>query len=201
MPRWDCPPLNTSAFLDALPDLEYSFKHALTHDVTYGGLLQERRRALHARIVGAIETLHRDRLAEQTERLAHHALRGELREKAVHYLRQAGLKAAVRSALQDARVWFEQALGVLDALPESPSTPEQGFEIRLEVGPVLFQLGDVRRSLELMREAETLAERMNDDHRRGRVCAFMPNIHSLLGELDEALVTGTRWQSPGASGT
>jgi len=65
------------------PDLEYSFKHALTHDVTYGGLLQERRRELHARIVAAIETLHRDRLGEQIERLAHHAVRGELREKAV----------------------------------------------------------------------------------------------------------------------
>ena len=119
------------------PDLEYSFKHALTHEVTYGGLLQERRRELHARIVDAIETLHRDRLGGEIERLAHHALRGELREKAVHYLRQAGLKAAARSALQDARGWFEQALGVLEALPESPSTLEQAFEIRLELRPVL----------------------------------------------------------------
>ena len=81
------------------PDLEYTFKHALTHEVTYGGLLQERRRELHARIVDAIETLHRDRLGGEIERLAHHALRGELREKAVDYLRQAGLKAAARSAL------------------------------------------------------------------------------------------------------
>jgi len=86
------------------PDLEYSFKHALTHEVTYSGLLQERRRELHARIVDAIETLHRERLGEQIDRLAHHAFRGELREKAVHYLRQAGLKAAARSALQDALV-------------------------------------------------------------------------------------------------
>ena len=37
------------------PDLEYTFKHALTHEVAYGSLLQERRRALHARIVDAIE--------------------------------------------------------------------------------------------------------------------------------------------------
>jgi predicted ATPase len=81
------------------PDLEYSFKHALTQEVAYSGLLQERRRELHARIVDAIETLHRERLGEQIERLAHHAVRGELREKAVHYLRQAGLKAAARSAL------------------------------------------------------------------------------------------------------
>ena len=174
------------------PDLEYSFKHALTHEVTYGSLLQGRRRELHARIVDAIETLHRDRLAEHTERLAHHALRGELREKAVHYLRQAGLKAAARSALPDARGWFEQALGVLEALPESQSTLEQAFEIRLELRPVLTQLGEVRRALERLREAEALAERLNDDRRRGRVCAFVTNIHSLLGELDEALVTGTR---------
>jgi len=174
------------------PDLEYSFKHALTHDATYGGLLQERRRDLHARIVGAIETFHGDRLGEQIERLAHHALRGELREKAVEYLRQAGLKAAARSALHDARIWFEQALGVLDSLSESRSTLEQAFEIRLELRPVLHQLGEVRRALERLREADALAERLNDDRRRGRVCAFMTTVHSLLGELDEALASGTR---------
>jgi class 3 adenylate cyclase/tetratricopeptide (TPR) repeat protein len=174
------------------PDLECSFKHALTHEVTYGGLLQERRRDLHARIVDAIETLHRDRLGEQVERLAHHAVRGELREKAVSYLRQAGLKATSRSALREAQNWFDQALGALAALPESSSTLEQGFEIRLELGTVLVRLGDVRRRLEHMHEAEILAERLNDDRRRGRVYVSLSNAHALLGELDEALVTGTR---------
>jgi tetratricopeptide (TPR) repeat protein len=174
------------------PDLEYSFKHALTHDVTYSGLLQERRREIHARIVDAIETLHRERLGEQIERLAHHAVRGELGEKAVHYLRQAGLKAAARSAPQDARGWFEQALGVLEALPESQAVLEQAFEIRLELRAVLNQMGEIRRLLERLREAEVLAERLNDDLRRGRACAFMTITQSILGELDEALVTGTR---------
>jgi predicted ATPase len=55
------------------PDLVYTFKHALTHEVAYGSLLQERRRVLHGRIVEALEALYVDRLAEQTERLAHHA--------------------------------------------------------------------------------------------------------------------------------
>ena len=109
------------------PDPEYTFEHALTHEVTYGTLLQERRKALHAQIVGAIERFYPDRLTEHVERLAHHAVRGNLGEKAAHYLRQAGLKAAVRSALPDARVSFEQALGVLQALPESVSTLEQAF--------------------------------------------------------------------------
>jgi predicted ATPase len=176
------------------PDLAYTFKHALTHEVTYGGLLQDRRRYLHARLVDAIETLHGDRLAEQIERLAHHALRGEVWEKAVPYLRQAGLRAAARSALPEARSWFEQALGVLAALPQSPALLEQGFEIRLELRPMLGQLGEYRRVLERLREAEALAETLTDDGRRGRVCAVMTNAHSQLGELDEALVTGT----PGA---
>jgi class 3 adenylate cyclase/tetratricopeptide (TPR) repeat protein len=174
------------------PDAEYSFTHALTQDVTYGGLLQERRHELHARIVEAIETLHGDRLGEHIERLAHHAGRGQLQEKAVDYLRQAGLKAAARSALRDARTWFEQALGVLAELPESHSTLDQAFEIRLELRTVLAQLGEIRLALERLREAEALAERLNDDRRRGRVCAFMTTAHNNLGELDEALITGAR---------
>src|SRR5262249_58872440 len=76
--------------VNLFPDLEYTFKHALTHDVAYGGLLHERRRTLHARIVAAIEALHHDRLGEQIERLAHHALRGELREKAGHFQLKLG---------------------------------------------------------------------------------------------------------------
>jgi class 3 adenylate cyclase/tetratricopeptide (TPR) repeat protein len=174
------------------PDLEYSFKHALTHDVTYGGLLQDRRRELHARIVVTIETLHPDRLGGEIDRLAHHALRGEMREKAVHYLRQAGLKADARSAFQDALACFEQALGVLEVLPESQATLEQAFDIRLELRPALSHLGEGRRTLERLREAESLAERLNDDRRRGRVWAFLTNVHNNLGDLDEALVTGTR---------
>jgi class 3 adenylate cyclase/tetratricopeptide (TPR) repeat protein len=174
------------------PDPEFGFKHALTHDVAYGGLLHDRRRELHARIVDAIETLYRDRLGEQIERLAHHALRGELREKAIDYLRQAGRKASARSALQDARLWFEHALDVLEALPESRSTLEQAIEVRLELRPVLNQLGELRRTLERLREAESLAERLDDDRQRGRVYAFMTNVHSQLAELDEAFASGIR---------
>src|SRR5262245_29245615 len=37
------------------PEPEYTFKHALTHEVAYGGLLHERRRTLHARIVEVLE--------------------------------------------------------------------------------------------------------------------------------------------------
>ena len=174
------------------PDLQYTFKHALTHDVAYSGVLHERRRDIHARVVDAIEKLYADRLGEQVERLAQHSVRAELQEKAVTYLRQAGGRAAARSALPDARAWFEQALSILKGLPESQATLEQAFDIRLELRPVLRQLGEVRQMLEHLREAEALADRLRDDGRSGRVCAFMTTVLSTLNELDEALVTGSR---------
>ncbi len=84
------------------PEREHTFKHALTHEVAYSSLLQERRRLLHARIVEVLEQHHADRLAEQVDRLAHHAIRGEVWDKAVVYLRQAGAKATTRSAYREA---------------------------------------------------------------------------------------------------
>src|SRR6266850_47832 len=92
------------------PDLEYTFKHALTHEVTYGSLLQERRHILHARIVEAIEHIYADRLAEHLEQLAHHAFLGQVWGKAVAYLRQTGTKAYARSAVREAIPNFERAL-------------------------------------------------------------------------------------------
>jgi class 3 adenylate cyclase/tetratricopeptide (TPR) repeat protein len=71
-----------------LPDAEYTFKHALTHEVAYASLLGERRRALHAKVVDAIELLHADRLAEHHDRLVHHAFRGELWARALAYLKE-----------------------------------------------------------------------------------------------------------------
>jgi predicted ATPase len=89
--------LQTAEFLyeaQLFPDLEYAFKHALTHEVAYGSVLQDRRRALHAAIVEAMERRYADRLSEHVERLAHHAARAGCR--AVRYLR--GRAAAGRSA-------------------------------------------------------------------------------------------------------
>ena len=129
------------------PEHEYTFKHALTHEVAYGGLLQERRRALHARIVAAIEAFAGDRVTEQVERLAHHALRGEVWDKAMAYYRQAGEKAMARSAYREAGGYFEQALSALAHLPETRDTREQAIDLRLALRTALFPSGDFGRIL------------------------------------------------------
>jgi class 3 adenylate cyclase/predicted ATPase len=119
------------------PALEYTFKHALTHEVTYGSLLGDRRRALHARIVEAIERLYADRLGEQIERLAGHAVRGEIPDKAVTYLHEAGARALRRSANNQAVDYFTQALDLLARWPVGPEREGQELRLLLAFGPAL----------------------------------------------------------------
>jgi class 3 adenylate cyclase/tetratricopeptide (TPR) repeat protein len=163
--------LQTAEFLyeaRLFPDLEYTFKHALTHDVAYGSLLEDRRRALHAAVVQAIERLHADRLSEVVDVLAHHAVQGRLGPKAVRYLRQAGQKAVARSANQEAIRLFETALDLLAEMPESAESLSDILDIRIALGPSLIavhgtQAEEVRTSYE---RALELVERLGDVSRR-----------------------------------
>jgi class 3 adenylate cyclase len=164
------------------PDLEYTFKHALTHEIAYGSVLQERRRTIHAKIVEAIERLYPDRLAEQIELLAHHAFHGELWEKAATYLRQAGAKAADRSAHREAVSYFDRAIEALKHLPESRQTIEQAIDIRIEMRSSLQPLGEQAKVLERMREAQGLAESLNDQRRLGQVSAYLSGYFNQAGE-------------------
>ena len=174
------------------PALEYTFKHALTHDVAYGSLVGGRRKVLHARVVDALERLYSDRLSEQVERLAHHAVRGEAWEKAIGYLRQAGVKATSRSGNQEAVAFLEQALQVLTHLPEGRSKLEQAIDIRLELRPPLLRLGRLREVLQLSKEAEEFGAELGDESRLARVYSYLVNYHYLNGQPDLAIDYGER---------
>jgi tetratricopeptide (TPR) repeat protein len=172
------------------PDLAYSFKHALTHEVTYGALLEDRRKTLHARIVGAIERSYPDRLTEHVERLAHHAMRAEVWEKALTYFRQAGVKAMARAANREAVTCFEQALVALGHRPESRETLEQAIDLRFDLGTSLLPLGAFERIVDCLREAEGLARRLDDRRRLGQLSVYMCHILPHAGGLAEAIAFG-----------
>src|SRR5215471_3329857 len=155
------------------PEVEYTFKHALTHEVAYDSVLHDRRRVLHAAIVEGIERLYPERLADQGDRLAHHAFRGEMWDKAVGLLRQAGAKAVARSAPREAATCFEQALVALGRVPESHDTITQAIDLIIDLQSALGPLGASERMLETLREAATLAETLGDHRRLGRVSAHM----------------------------
>jgi class 3 adenylate cyclase/tetratricopeptide (TPR) repeat protein len=175
------------------PEHEYTFKHALTQQVAYETLLQERRRALHARIVEALEALAGERVAEQVERLAPHALRGEVWDKALAYFRQAGEKSLARSAHQEALASFEQALAALQHLPATRDLREQAIDLRLDLRNARLILGGhLERILQDLQEAETLAEALDDPRRLGRVSLYMTYYFRETGQDDRCLAAGQR---------
>jgi class 3 adenylate cyclase/predicted ATPase len=174
------------------PDPEYTFKHALTHEVAYGGVLQERRRALHVKIVEAIERLYPDRLSEHVELLAHHASRGELWERAVEYLHQAGRKAAERSAYKEAASHFEQALEALGHEPQTRRTLEQAVDIRVDLGPALiatkgFGALEVEQTYT---QARQLCERLGETPQLFPVLWGLARVYDHRGELGKGQILG-----------
>jgi tetratricopeptide (TPR) repeat protein len=172
------------------PEPEYTFKHALTHEVGYGSLLQERRRTVHALVVEAIERLYSDRLPEYTEQLAHHAFRGEAWQKAVTYCRQAGSKAAGHSAHREAVTHFEHAIVAVQRLPESRDTRNEAVTLRFEIRLSLNTLGEYGPVLHHLREAEALATLLDDPRLLGRVKSYLTQHFWLMGDHDGAVESG-----------
>ena len=182
--------LQSAGFLyeaSLFPEPEYAFEHALTHEVAYESLLHERRRSLHARIMAESERLYADRLAEHMERLAHHALRGEVWDKAVSYCYQAGAKAAAKSAHGEAVARFTEALSALERLPQSGPIMAQAIDLRFSLRTSLSPLGEFRRSFELLREAEAIATTLNDQARLARVFTFKALYYWSTGQQERAI--------------
>jgi ABC-type uncharacterized transport system substrate-binding protein/tetratricopeptide (TPR) repeat protein len=183
-------------------DQEYSFKHALTHEVTYGSLVHEDRRALHARIVQALERLHADRLDEYVDALAHHALRGEVWERAVGFLTRAAA-AVSRIAYPDAAAYYEQALEALRRLPEDRERSEQAFDLSFELARCLYSTGHFDRAMAAYRDAQRLAVALGDEHRVARVFTGLAYLlgseadhHGSIEAGERALVLAARVADP-----
>ncbi|MGH7822872.1 MAG: ATP-binding protein, partial [Candidatus Binatia bacterium] len=106
-------------------DTRYSFKHALTREVAYNSLLNERRLALHERAGEAIETIFSDRIDEHLSELAHHYGHSRNTRKAYEYSRRAGERAVQLSANTEAITLLRQALKLLETFPETNARAEQ----------------------------------------------------------------------------
>jgi predicted ATPase/class 3 adenylate cyclase len=196
--RGTLPRLQAAEFLyetRLFPDIEYTFPHTLTHEVAYGGIVSERRRALHARVAETIERLFPDRLGEQVERLAHHTVRADAWTKAVHYLRQAGDRALGRSASREAAAWFSQAIDGLKRLPDEPDTLRLAVDLRLDLRAALYSLGEFEPMLARLREADELAHKLEDPRRMAWISIYegeharqTGNFAQALEQIQQALV-------------
>jgi class 3 adenylate cyclase/tetratricopeptide (TPR) repeat protein len=170
------------------PEAEYTFKHALTHEVAYAGLVLERRRSVHARIVEAIERMHAGRLEEQIEALAHHTFRAEQWGPATRLLRQAGDRARERWANREAANLYEQALVALSHLPEGQDRAREALEMRARLRLALIPLADFRTVLPHLQAMDVDATALGEERWLALIMAWRGECLRTCGE-DAATVT------------
>jgi class 3 adenylate cyclase/tetratricopeptide (TPR) repeat protein len=168
------------------PELMYSFKHALTQDVVYAGVLERRRRTYHTAAGVGLEELYSGRIHDVVELVAYHFGRGQVWDKAATYLRQAAVKAQGRSAHREALAALEEALQALRHLPQTAETREQEIDVRIELRGSLYPLGDFERMLAYLKEAETMAGAIGDSRRLGLVSIHTAEYYRQTGRFADA---------------
>jgi DNA-binding SARP family transcriptional activator/predicted ATPase len=177
-----------------LPKPQYTFKHALTHQVAYEGLLKERRRAIHLRVIAISEVLYADRLDEHVERLAHHALAGEQWGKAVDYLYRSANKAIQRSAHQQAIQFLNKGLEVIELLPDSLERLRQELAYRKAMGVTMMAAKGwaAKEVLDAYTRARMLCEKLDDQREMFIVLRGEGQYRMIRGESQIARKLGDR---------
>jgi tetratricopeptide (TPR) repeat protein len=150
------------------PEMDYVFKHALTQEVAYNGLLKKERREIHERVALVIEQLPRERLSEFYETLAFHFKQGQSSDKAIDYLVKSGEKSLNRYALEESHQYFEEAFDILVNKPDK-TKEEEGLliDIIIKWAFVFYYRAAFRDMIDLFNAYKDLAESLDDKARLG----------------------------------
>ncbi len=170
-----------------VPNMEYSFRHALIHDVAYETLLRRRRRELHARAMGVIRRRPRDRVHGRTQLLAHHAAAAGEAAAAYVYGRAAGLEAQAKSRNQEARDHLANALAGLEKCRPTLRARHAAVDLRLEFAQSLFSLGQTEPAQPQLDEAQKRAEELGDQRRLSKVLSNRTLHYWIGGQLTHAI--------------
>jgi class 3 adenylate cyclase/tetratricopeptide (TPR) repeat protein len=155
------------------PDLEYMFKHPLTQEVVYNGLLKKERQEIHEQIALVMEQLFHDRLPELYETLAFHFARCQSVNKAVDYLVKSGEKCLARYTVEEAHQFFRQAFEIL-APKEDKSEADKVILIDIlnSWGYAYYYRGDFKEFINLLNTQKEVAESLDDQVRVGMFYAW-----------------------------
>jgi len=170
------------------PELMYSFKHALTQDVVYGGLLERRRRQYHNAAALGLEEMYAGRIDEVVELLAYHFGAGGENEKAVDYDILAAEKAQRRWANTEALAFFADALKRLQALPDTEANRLRRIDAVVKQGELMFALGRHAQHVQALEEIRPLMENADPPRRAAWFC-WAGFLHSLTGARPEVPMT------------
>ncbi|UCD78696.1 MAG: AAA family ATPase, partial [Desulfobacterales bacterium] len=180
------------------PYLEYIFKHALTQEVVYNGLLKKERREIHERIGYVIEELFKDRLPEFYETLAFHFKNCRSIDKAVHYLMRSGEKSMKRYSVDESHQYYKDAyLILIHSENETGKYNELLIKLLVDWAMVYYYRGDFKGLNELLETHENVANALDDKAIQGMFYAwlglalyFRPKAKNSYQYLLKALETG-----------
>jgi transcriptional regulator with XRE-family HTH domain/tetratricopeptide (TPR) repeat protein len=168
---------------------QYRFEHDLVREVVETSLSAGRRRILHQRTAEALE--REGQAGAQARgsgpplftRIAYHAARADLPEKAAPYLRQAGDRARAMYAHQDAADHYRDLVGCLDRLGRARDAARARWDLALE----LSRAGRFGEGLSALQEAERIYREEGDTEAQALVTAAIGTIHVARGTNQEAL--------------
>jgi class 3 adenylate cyclase/tetratricopeptide (TPR) repeat protein len=135
------------------PELEFSFKHALTHEAIYESILVRHRRELHERVGNAIEVLFATHLEEFFGVLAYHYARAEKWDKAQEYLFKAGDQAGKIAADAEALAYYQQAMAAYERIFGGHWDPLRRAAIERKIGEALSRRGEKDLAAEHLQQA------------------------------------------------
>jgi class 3 adenylate cyclase/tetratricopeptide (TPR) repeat protein len=170
----------------------FIFKHALTRDVAYDSLLEERRQELHACAGAALERAYEGRLHEKYELLAFHYSRSADRVRAADYLEHANRKAAARHAMEEALGYFYEALAILEALPDSEENRRRRLTLVLDQTGEFHWLHRHEEFNELLLRHEPLALELGDQGLLGKFYGRLSHRQLVFGEYELAAETARK---------
>jgi class 3 adenylate cyclase/tetratricopeptide (TPR) repeat protein len=151
------------------PDLVYTFKHALTLEVTYRSLPLDGRRGHHERIARSLESSGFGRLEEKSEILSHHYQQAGNDEKALEYLLRAARRATTRFTSAEALGYCAAVIDCLNRLPRTEERDRQRVDTRLAEAEMQWFRGRYEQALAILQEIQRLAEHLQDDGRLAQI--------------------------------
>jgi predicted ATPase len=169
------------------PELEYIFKHALTQEVAYNSLLQNRRKEIHENIGKAIEQLYAERLEEFYEILAYHYSKSDDLERAYRYLKLAGEKATRNHATWEAFRFCKGALNIFNQLPDTEENKIEKLEVLRLLAIPISLLGFPEDSLEILQEGERLSKELGNNRILAKFYSGLGMYYSHKGDHFEAM--------------
>ena len=169
------------------PDIEYTFKHALTQEIVYNGLLKKQRRNIHEQIARVMENAFQDRLAEFYETLAFHFARGQSTAKAVDYLVKAGEKSLARYAVEEAHEYFKKAYAILES-KDKLSEAEKVILVDLlnSWGYSYYYLGEFKECITLFKSHQATAESLADRAKTGMYYVWLGVALYMAGQSKDS---------------